>query len=75
MDTEILEEFYENCLKSEDVYYEYAFLIFESLNVDPENVSNYICNKALATLSSNGEDMSKYISILFIRDAVLENNL
>ena len=75
METEVLEEFYESCLNSEDTYKEYAGLIFEALNIDILNITNYLCNKALSTLSSDKEDIAKYISILFLRDALLENNL
>lgn len=75
MEIEVLGEFYESCLNSEALYKEYAGLIFEALYVDTTNLTNYLCSNALDILSSDKQDISKYLSLLFIRDALLENNL
>lgn len=67
-------EFYNNCIQELDLYVEYAHVVFENLEALPKTISTFLIQRCYEIQISQGPEIEKILSLLFVRDAVLENN-
>ena len=53
MADEFIYEFYENCVQSPDLYFEYASVIFEAFRVSTIEISHFLLDSVETILKAN----------------------